>query len=123
MIHRITIDEALQFRQAGQREGLAGFSPNAEYYGITVGDRIVAITSIQYFAHHAKFNNHYVVPEHRRQGLLKLMMNFSIAEVLKRGISIVTATCTEKSLPEYLKRGAVVTKRYKYFTAVQLKLN
>jgi hypothetical protein len=42
--------------------------------------------------------------------------------VRERGIKVVEANCSQMSLPLYIKMGAKITKQYKDWTQVQLKL-
>ena len=65
----------------------------------------------------------FTLPAYRRQGYYKEAFDFRIAVSLANGYTKLIAVCTAKSLPEWIKRGAKITKQFKMFTAVELELN
>lgn len=104
-------------------EGMAGYSDKAKYYGLFSDMGVlIGFTSIQFYSTKAKFNNHYIFKPFRRKGMFKQLMDFSIEVCKQRGIKEIVATCTAMSLPEYLKRGATITKQYKRYTAITLSI-
>jgi GNAT superfamily N-acetyltransferase len=106
---------------AGRREGLA-FSNSTQYYGWFENGELVGFTGIVPYRDYIKAKNHYVLPEYRRRGLFKQMLDWTIREAQKLGCRYIEATCTEKSLPEYLKRGAGIIQHYKTCTKVRLPI-
>ena len=105
-----------------QKEGMAGYSERAIYYGGFVNDTLIGFTSIQYYNNKAKFNNHYIFKDYRGNGYFKKLLDFSILEAKSKGCNEVIAACTKMSLPEYLKRGAVIEKEYKICTNIKLHI-
>lgn len=123
MIKVISLDEIRQYIPKTKTEGMAGYSERAHYYGIyDEAGTIVGFTSILWFSHKAKFNNHYIFPEYRCKGYFKEALDFSIERVRISGRDVIEATCTKMSLREYMKRGARIVKSYKKYTAVKIDL-
>ena len=124
MIKRIELEDLQEFIAISQKEGMAGYDPKAEFYGIFSDDnRIVAYTSILFYgSNKAKFKNHYTEINNRGKGLFKILFNFSINEVKKRGVKRVEATCTKMSINHYLNNGAKVIKEYKLYKKVEINL-
>lgn len=118
-IEPITLDSIRQFIPQTKREGMAGYSEKAHYYGVFVGGELAGFTSIQYYGNKkAKFNNHYVFRNYRGRGIFKLMFNFSLHKIMQEGYKTVIASCTSMSLNYYRKHGAQVTKYHKICTDV-----
>ena len=106
-----------------QKEGMAGYSEKAAYFGAYVDNIMVGFTSIQpYATKTCKFNNHYIFPEFRGNGHFKAMLDWSIWKAKETGYDYAVAACTSMSIKQYLKRGAVVTKTFKICTNVKLPL-
>lgn len=105
-----------------KREGMAGYSSKAEYYGAFVENKLVGFTSIQYYGKKAKFNNHYIFKEHRGNGYFKELLEFSIWKAQLNGCTEVIAACTKMSIREYLKWGAVIEREYKICTNIKLTI-
>ena len=116
-----SIGEFQKYLKDAEKEGLV-FSKSTTYYGVMDGRTFVGFTGIVWYKNKAIFKNHYVLPEYRKQGYFKEIFAFSTQEVQKRGLFLIEATCTDKSLPYYLKMGAVITKQYKDFVKVKIKL-
>lgn len=105
-----------------KREGMAGYSNKAEYYGGFVDNKLIGFTSIQLYGKKAKFNNSYVFKEYRGNGYYKKLLDYRIELVKQMGCNEIVASCTKMSLPEFLKRGAVIEKEFKICTNVKIKL-
>jgi GNAT superfamily N-acetyltransferase len=122
MIKRINLDDIRHFTSMTKKEGMAGFSERAEYYGYFFENRLCGFTSIQFYGKKAKFNNHYVFKEYRGIGIFKAMFEFSYEYCKEIGCQKIVAACTAMSLPYYLSRGAKVVKEYKICTNVELDI-
>lgn len=122
-IEGITLDSIRQYIPQTKREGMAGYSEKAEYYGAFVNGELAGFTSVQYYGNKkVKFNNHYVFRNYRGKGIFKEMFNFSYAKIVKEGYDTIIASCTSMSLNYYRKQGAVVTKYHKICTDVMIKI-
>jgi predicted acetyltransferase len=121
-IRLITLESVKPYILETKKEGMAGYSRFAAYYGAFEGDELVGFTSIQKFGNKAKFNNHYIFPQHRGKGYFKQLLDFSLDKVKSLGFTEVVAACTKMSIKEYLKRGATVEKEFKICTNVKLKI-
>lgn len=93
-----------------------------EYYGKYVDGQLVAFTGVLWYSKKAVFKNHYVLPDYRHNGYFKELFRFSMIAVRERGIKLIEANCSTMSLPLYMKMGAKITKEFKDWTQVQLKL-
>lgn len=122
-IKEISLKDISEYIPLTKAEGMAGFSTHAIYYGVFSDMNVlIGFTSIQYYSGKAKFNNHFIFKPFRKKGLFKQLMDYSIMKCRDKGIHTIVATCTAMSLPEYLKRGASITKQYKKYTAVTLSV-
>lgn len=121
-IKPIKLSDINEYIAQTKREGMAGFSEKAHYYGAYVNDVLVGFTSIQYFANKVKFNNHYIFNEYRGRGYFRQMLNFSINTARSKGYNLVEAACTKMSINEYIKRGAVIIREYKICTNIKLEI-
>lgn len=122
IIEQISLQEITPYIKATQREGMAGYSKNAIYYGGYVDNQLVGFTSIQYYNKKAKFNNHYIFHLYRGNGYFKQLLEFSISQAKEKGCTEIVAACTKMSLNEYLKRGAVIEREYKICTNIKLAI-
>lgn len=121
-IKPITLDSIRQYIAQTKREGMAGYSEKAHYFGAFVGDELAGFTSIQYYGNQkVKFNNHYVFRNFRGRGIFKEMFTFSLQKIMIEGYKTIIASCTSMSLNYYRKHGAVVTKYHKICTDVMIK--
>lgn len=117
-IQKIPLDSIRIYISETKKEGMAGFSENAEYFGLFTDNILAGFTSIQqYGINKVKFNNHYILKEYRGRGYFKLLFSFS--KEYAKGRKII-ATCTEMSLQHYLSNGAKITKQYKHYTSVEI---
>lgn len=121
MIKTITKIDIEPYLAETEKLGLS-FCNATEYYGRYDGGKLVAFTGILWYAKKAVFKNHYVLPDYRRHGYFKDLFRYSMIAVRERGIKVVEANCSAMSLPLYIKMGAKITKQYKDWTQVQLKL-
>lgn len=119
-IKRIDLESIMLYIPLTKKEGMAGFSDKAVYYGAFVGEVLVGFTSIQYYSNKAKFNNHYIFKSHRGKGYFKRLLDFSIQEAKSVGCNTIVAACTQMSLAEYIKRGATIEKVYKICTNIKM---
>jgi predicted GNAT family acetyltransferase len=122
IISAINLELIQPYISQTKREGMAGYSNKAEYYGAFINNDLIGFTSIQYYNKKAKFNNHYIFKEHRGNGYFKELLDFSINTVKANGCTEVIASCTNMSLNEYLKRGAIIEKEYKICTNIKLAI-
>lgn len=94
------------------------FCKNTDYFGLYDSGVFVGFAGLLLYPNKAVDKNIYVLPDYRGNGYFKAWLDWR-AEYLKRnGINKIEATCTAMSLREYLKRGAVVVKRYRLYTKV-----
>lgn len=105
-----------------KKEGMAGYSNKADYYGAFVDNQLVGFTSIQYYGKKAKFNNHYIFKEFRGNEYFKMLLDYSIVKAKANGCTEVVAACTKMSLREYLNRGAIIEREYKICTNIKLSI-
>jgi predicted GNAT family acetyltransferase len=122
-IEPISLDLIRQYIAQTKREGMAGYSEKADYYGAFFNGELAGFTSIQYYGNQkVKFNNHYVFRNFRGRGVFKEMFAFSLQKIITEGYKTIIASCTSMSLNYYRKHGAVVTKYHKICTDVIIKL-
>jgi GNAT superfamily N-acetyltransferase len=121
MIKTITDAEVQPFLEPAKKLGLS-FCNATQYYGYYDNGKLVAITGVLWYAKKAVFKNSYVLEEYRRKGIYQQLFRYRMVAVRERGIKLVEANCSDMSLPMHLKMGAKVTKQYKDWTQVQLKL-
>ena len=121
MIRLIRQSEIEPFMTEAKKAGLI-FCNSTEYYGFFDNDTLVAITGVIWYSKKAVFKNSYVLEDYRRKGIYMQLFRYRMIAVRERGIKVIEATCTDMSLPLYLKMGAKVTEQYKTYTKVQLKL-
>ena len=105
-----------------KKEGMAGYSNKANYFGCYIDNQLVGFASIQYYNKKAKFNNTYVFKEFRRNGYFRELLDFRIKEAKSNGCTHIVAACTKMSLPEYIKRGAIIEREYKICTNIKLTI-
>lgn len=123
-IKPITLDSISQYIPQTKREGMAGYSEKAEYYGAFINGELAGFRSIQYYGNKkAKFNNMYVFRDFRGRGIFKAMFQFALEKAKEKGCETIVASCTSMSLNYYRKQGAVVTKYHKICTDVMIKIN
>jgi GNAT superfamily N-acetyltransferase len=80
---------------------------------------MVGFTGLCFYKRKVVFKNHYVLPDYRKRGIFRKMLDWSMARSLKRGILIAEATCTNASLQEYIRRGFTIVRKYKIATKVR----
>jgi GNAT superfamily N-acetyltransferase len=121
MIKTITYADLEPYIAETEKLGLS-FCNATEYYGYYDDGKLAAFTGILWYSKKAVFKNHYVLPDYRHRGFFKLLFRYSMIAVRERGIKVVEANCSQMSLPLYIKMGAKITKQFKDWTQVQLKL-
>ena len=121
MIKTITKTDIEPYLAETEKLGLS-FCNATEYYGRYNDGKLVAFTGILWYAKKAVFKNHYVLPDYRHHGYFKDLFRYSMIAVRERGIKLIEANCSAMSLPLYIKMGGKITKQYKDWTQVQLKL-
>lgn len=121
MIKTITKIDIDPYLAETEKLGLS-YCGATQYYGRYHEGKLVAFTGVLWYSKKAVFKNHYVLPDYRHHGYFKELFRYSMIAVRERGIKLVEANCSAMSLPLYIKMGAKVTKQYKDWTQVQLKL-
>ena len=121
MIKTITKTDIQPYLAETERIGLS-YCAATQYYGRYDEGKLVAFTGVLWYSKKAVFKNHYVLPDYRHHGYFKELFRYSMIAVRERGIKVVEANCSQMSLPLYIKMGAKITKQYKDWTQVQLKL-
>jgi len=122
IIRRSSFEEIAPLKANAEAEDLC-FSDNTIYYGAyRYGEQLLGFGGIVWYRNKAKFKNVYVLPEYRGNGIFRLIFNHRFKIVALSGIKKIEATCTEMSLPLYLKLGAKITKEYKKFKKVEIDL-
>lgn len=121
MIRLIRQTELDPFVTEAKKAGLI-FCNSTEYYGYFDNATLVGITGVIWYSKKAVFKNSFVLRGYRHKGIYKQMFSYRMIAVRERGIKVIEATCTDMSLPMYIKMGAKVTEQYKTFTKVQLKI-
>jgi len=87
------------------------FCKNTSLYSFNDKGMFIGFTGILYKKDKAIFKNHYVLPEHRKNGYFKIMLHFSIDT--SKDKQFFEATCTPLSINYYLRLGFVPIKYYK----------
>lgn len=95
-----------------RRPGTWPTNKNADYFAARDGDTIVGVAAVSWHPGHARFKSAWVVPERRREGIGHRLFEARLQAARDRGLSTVKATCTEDSLPMFLREGAFVTRRH-----------
>lgn len=121
MIKTITKIDIDPYLAETEKLGLS-YCGATQYYGRFLDGKLVAFTGVLWYSKKAVFKNHYVLPDYRHHGYFKELFRYSMIAVRERGIKVVEANCSAMSLPLYIKMGAKITKQYKDWTQVQLKL-
>lgn len=122
IISKISLELIQPYIAQTKKEGMAGYSNKANYYGCYIDNQLVGFASIQFYNKKAKFNNTYVFKEFRRKGYFKELLDFRIKEAKSNGCTHIVAACTKMSLPEYIKRGAIIERQYKICTNIKLAI-
>ena len=121
MIKTITKVDIDPYLAETEKLGLS-YCGATQYYGRFHDGKLVAFTGVLWYSKKAVFKNHYVLPDYRHHGYFKELFRYSMIAVRERGIKLIEANCSAMSLPLYIKMGAKITKQYKDWTQVQLKL-
>ena len=121
MIRTITKIDIEPYLAETEKLGLS-YCAATQYYGRYDEGKLVAFTGILWYSKKAVFKNHYVLPDYRHHGYFKELFRYSMIAVRERGIKLIEANCSTMSLPLYIRMGAKITKQYKDWTQVQLKL-
>lgn len=98
--------------EQGKKEGLI-FNNSTRYYQVFAGGKLVGMTGMSWKGKTVYLKNHFILPEYRRQGFFKGIMDLSIQIAKENGFTKIEATCTPLSIGEYMKRGAVIVKEFK----------
>ena len=120
-IHPCSLDTISKFITDARRSGLV-FSRSTEYFGILLDDNLIGMCGLVRYRNHWKFKNDYIIPEYRRRGFYKQSLTWRFNVARNQGINIIEATCTEMSLPIWLKLGATIAYQYRIYTKVRLVL-
>lgn len=107
-IRKITHNDIKSLKKQAESDGLI-FSETTQYYGY-YDDNLIAFTGIINYSNKVVFKNHWVHPEYRRKGIFRNLFYFSVE---KSNGKPIEATCTEMSLPMYLKNGFRIMKKFK----------
>ena len=121
LIKEITYNDFSDWVKMAVSENIV-FSNHTNYYGLFDDNKLVAITGIVFYKNSVKFKNHYVPMENRGKGYFKILLDFSIKVAIKNNAKKIMATCTDKSINEYLKRGAIIVRKYKNCSTVIINL-
>lgn len=111
-----SIEDLEPYIKEAKKSGLV-FCQNSQLFLVKRANIIVGFCGYIKYKNHIKIKNIYVLPEYRMQGIYREMLTWLIN---KAGKCHIVATCTSSSLPEFIKRGAVVTHKYKNYTSVKL---
>ena len=95
---------------------------STDHYVIRKEGKIIALTGIMWKHKKAIFKNHFVYPEHRRNGYYKRLLDYSIELCKKKNIGIIEANCTPMSVNRYLQLGAKIIKKFKMSGVVKVRL-
>lgn len=115
-------EQIVQFVGEAKKADLV-FNKSTAYYCARAKGKMIAICGVMIYASKAVFKNDYVLPEYRRNGVWKMLYDYRLALVTNmESIKKIEATCTDMSLPLYLRMGARVTKKYARFTKVEIVL-
>lgn len=89
------------------REEKVAFKPNdgSVYIGAFLGERLVGVVGILKQHRTIRFKTDYVHPAHRGQGVYAALWGEREARVKPLRFNAITAFCTDKSLPKYLREG------------------
>lgn len=118
---RCTMVEIASLLPEARRAGLV-FSPSTELYAALENGELIGMCGVVWYQRHCKLKNDYVIPSQRRKGYLDEMLDFRFNLARQRGLGYAEGTCTPLALGTWLKRGAVIVKRYSIHTKVRLIL-
>jgi predicted GNAT family acetyltransferase len=120
MIRPAEKNEVNHLFSLAKKEGIC-FCNSTSYFAFFFKGNVVAMTGVIWYAKKAVFKNSFVLPEYRKKGIYKQLVNHRLKNAYDKNINIIEATCTSMSLPYWLNSGASIVKQYKKFTKVQLK--
>jgi len=105
-IKEITTSEELRPLLSLRKERVdLKFSPAVKYLGAYMNGRLVGVVGCQRLGPHLlRYKSAGVLPEFRKMGIYSLLWR-AREEMYNTGGDIVTAFCTEKSLPMFLAHG------------------
>jgi len=87
---------------------------NYDLYALYLNNIPVSIGAIKYVGIKATLTFAYTPKEHQKKGYHKLLMNYRINELKKKGIQKIEVTCLKASVGNYLREGAKIVKQYKH---------
>lgn len=98
------------------------FYPSTELYLVKRQELVVGFCGFKWHKLTVKLKNIYVLPKYRLQGICREIIRWQINKSKETGIKTIKATCTDSSLHEFIKQGFSVTKEFKKYTSVELKI-
>jgi GNAT superfamily N-acetyltransferase len=93
-----------------------------ELYRLDVADRAIGICGMMWKKPRPRLKNAYITPAYRGRGYYARMLDFRLELARRRGCLEVEATCTRRSLPEMMRRGAVYVRHYKGLDVTSIRL-
>jgi len=111
------IDKSIIQRYKKLNKDLA-YCNKTTYWGIYQNNVLIGFAGLLIYKNKAIDKNIFIFPKYRGNGYFKYWLNWRKQYIKKLGINKIEATCTEMSLPEYLKRGAKIIKEYRHYTKV-----
>ncbi len=121
IIRPVTMAAISAFIPEARRSGLI-FSPSTELYGLWLDTKLIGMAGLVRYATHWKLKNGFILPTFRRHGYYSRLLDYHLKMARNHGIPYVEATCTAMSLPQWLRRGALIIHRFKAVTKVRLML-
>ncbi len=88
------------------------FCKHTKYIGLFEDNQLLAIAGVLEYKNKVVFKNDYVLPEHRRKGYHRILMNFRLNKYLYEDKTI-EATCKPMSLRNYIRSGFTMVKAFK----------
>ena len=120
-IKPISEEKVMPLLREMKKEGLTDFSHGTVFYGAWTDGQLVGVGGLVLYRRSCKIKSVYVVPAMRRQGCHRQMLDHLIGLAKQAGKEHINATVTAAALPEYLRRGAIVVRRYQKYTSVRLE--
>ncbi len=83
---------------------------------------VIGFGAIKWMKSHAILTYSYVVPEFRKKGIHKRLLDDRIAHIVSKGMKLVKADCTKASLGNFKRLGFTVSKEFRNWTKVEKEL-
>jgi len=93
-----------------------------ELYRLDVDDRPIGMCGMIWKKPRPRLKNAFITPAYRGRGYYARMLDFRLELARRRGYIEVEATCTRRSLPEMMRRGAVYVRHYKTLDVTAIRL-